>query len=57
MGHHSQICEFLITLTHAQNYKFLHIQKLNYTNICTGYTIVKSNHDAIIGGGRESIIL
>ena len=33
MGHQSQKFEFLMTLTHAQYYKFLNIQKLNYMNI------------------------
>ena len=38
--------EFLIALTHAQNYKFLIMQKLNYMNICAGYTFQKCNHNA-----------
>ena len=43
-----------MTLTHAQYYKFLNIQKLNYMNICTGGKIFKSNHDVrMIDGGRE----
>ena len=58
MGHHSQKFEFLMTLTHAQYYKFLNIQKLNYMNICTGGKIFKSNHDVrMIDGGREQVFL
>lgn len=45
-----------MTLTHAQYYKFLNIQKLNYMNICTGGKIFKSNHDVVmIDGGREQV--
>ena len=46
-----------MTLTHAQYYKFLNIQKLNYLNICTGGKILKSYHNVMIDGGRVHMVL
>ena len=57
MGHHSQKCEFLMTLTHAQYYKFLNIQKLNYLKLRTGGKILKSYHNVMIDGGRVHVAL